>query len=191
MRYITRKLIWKLKYALRKLFIPALIFAAAVLYFSGRAGSLDNMFAPDTASAADNLDAADLVRVVDGDTIVVRYGGTEERVRLIGVDTPESVHPDRKQNEELGKLASDFTKETLSGVKTVYLEFDVEIRDKYDRLLCYVYWNRKGEQIMLNRYLVQQGYANTLTIPPNVKYKNEFRKDLKEAQEAKRGLWAD
>lgn len=106
-----------------------------------------------------------VVRVVDGDTFVIDRNGTEEKVRLIGVDTPESVHPDAAKNTDAGKSASEHTQELLTG-KSVYLEFDVQERDKYGRLLAYVYLD--GE--MLNERLLEEGYAVLATYPPNVKY---------------------
>lgn len=111
----------------------------------------------------------DVIRVVDGDTIVVNYNGTEETVRLIGVDTPESVHPTASKNTEAGVAASKFTTFYLSD-KQVELEFDVQERDQYGRLLAYVYLD--GE--MLNEKLLRTGYASIATYPPNVKYVNRF-----------------
>lgn len=111
----------------------------------------------------------DVVRVVDGDTIVVNYNGKEEKVRLIGVDTPESVHPDSSKNTEAGEIASDYTKAALEG-KQVELEFDVQERDQYGRLLAYVWIDGK----MYNETLLRDGVANLATYPPNVKYVDEF-----------------
>lgn len=127
-----------------------------------------------------------VVKVVDGDTIVVEHKGKEERVRLIGVDTPESVHPDASKNTEEGKTASKFTKSKLEG-KEVELEFDVQERDKYGRLLAYVWIN--GE--MYNKVLLKEGYAKVATFPPNVKYVDEFTSLEKEARENKKGLWGE
>ena len=110
-----------------------------------------------------------VIRVVDGDTIVVNYNGVEEYVRLIGVDTPESVHPDSFKNTEAGILASDYTKEKLEG-KEVELEFDVQQRDMYGRLLAYVYVGG----VMFNKILLEDGVANLATYPPNVKYVDDF-----------------
>lgn len=110
-----------------------------------------------------------VVRVVDGDTFVVNYNGVEEYVRLIGVDTPESVHPDSERNTEAGVLASDYTKARLEG-KQVELEFDVQQRDMYGRLLAYVY----VDGVMYNKTLLEDGVANLVTYPPNVKYVDDF-----------------
>lgn len=111
-----------------------------------------------------------VVRVVDGDTIVVDFNGAEEKVRLIGVDTPESVHPDSYKNTEAGVLASDYTKKNLDG-KQVELEFDVQERDQYGRLLAYVWL----DGVMYNKTLLQDGVANLATYPPNVKHVDAFK----------------
>lgn len=105
-----------------------------------------------------------IVRIVDGDTFIIDYNGVEERVRLIGVDTPESVHPDATKNSEFGKIASDFSKKYLDG-KEVSLELDVQERDKYGRILAYMY---VGGQ-MYNKILLQEGMAKVATYPPNVR----------------------
>lgn len=123
-------------------------------------------------------------RVVDGDTIVVNINGKDEKVRLIGVDTPESVHPNKNKNTEFGKVASNFTKNLLKG-KSVKLEFDVQQRDKYGRLLAYVYIGDK----MVNKELLTAGMAKVATFPPNVKYVEEFKALEKTAQKAKVGIW--
>lgn len=124
-----------------------------------------------------------VTRVVDGDTIVVNYNGEEERVRLIGIDTPETVHPSRGE-EPYGREASNFTKTGLEG-KQVGLEFDVQERDRYGRLLAYVWLNNQ----LFNENLVRDGYAKVSTYPPNVKYVDVFTAAQKEAREANRGLW--
>jgi micrococcal nuclease len=130
-----------------------------------------------------NLTMVEVLRVVDGDTIEVLYNGKKEDVRLIGVDTPETVHPS-KPVQPYGPEASAFTKAQLTG-KRVGLEFDVEQRDRYGRLLAYVWLDNK----MFNRTLIQEGYAQVATFPPNVKYVDDFTRLQKEAREARRGLW--
>jgi len=132
----------------------------------------------------DNL--YDVVRVVDGDTIVVNYNGTNEKVRLIGVDTPESVHVDKSKNTEEGVKVSDYTKSQLTG-KKVALELDVQERDKYGRILAYVYL----DGVMYNKTLLEIGYAKVATYPPNVKYVDEFTKIQEKARENKVGLWQE
>lgn len=130
---------------------------------------------------------ATVKRVVDGDTLVVAIGAQEERVRLIGVDTPESVDP-RRPVECFGKEASAFTASLVPEGTVVYLVRDVEARDRYDRLLAYVY--RDDDDLFVNAELVRQGYALPLTIPPNVAHSAELVALAAEAREAGRGLWS-
>lgn len=124
-------------------------------------------------------------RVVDGDTVRVRVGGKVEPVRLIGVDTPESVKPGSPV-ECFGKAAAAFTRRELEG-RRVRLERDAEPRDRYGRLLAYV--TREGAGRSHNEALVAEGYAKPLTIPPNVRYSDVFARLAREAREARRGLW--
>lgn len=138
-----------------------------------------------TNMSSSNLDTYKVTRVVDGDTIKVNFNGKEESVRLIGIDTPESVHPDAAKNVAEGKTASEYTKSLLEG-KEVTLEFDVQERDQYGRLLAYVYIGGT----MVNKLLLQEGYAQVSTYPPNVKYVNEFTTIQKTARENSKGFWA-
>lgn len=128
----------------------------------------------------------EVVRVVDGDTIIVKMDGKDERVRFIGVDTPESVHPDPALNSKMGKMASDFTKDLLDGQR-VGLELDVQERDRYGRVLAYVYLDDE----MVQKTLLSSGYAQVATFPPNVKYVDDFLALEARAREAKLGFWAD
>ena len=135
------------------------------------------------AVSQDDANTVRVIRVVDGDTVEVNIQGTKEKVRLIGVDTPETVHPTIGE-EPYGREASDFTKEKLTD-QTVELEFDVEERDRYGRLLAYVWLD--GE--MFNEVLLSDGYAQIATYPPNVRYVERFQTAQQEAREAERGLW--
>lgn len=129
-----------------------------------------------TGIALSSLEECKVNRVVDGDTFVTTINGKEVKVRLIGVDTPESVASDEyleqsgKENTEAGVEASEYTKSLISDT-TVYLEFDASTEDKYGRLLAYVYLDN-GE--MLQDILLSNGYANLMTIQPNVKYSDHF-----------------
>lgn len=125
-------------------------------------------------------------RVIDGDTVVVRLPGGEEHVRLVGIDTPETVDP-RKPVQCFGKEASNRTKALLPKGTAVRLERDVEARDKYGRLLAYLYRDEDG--MFVNLDLAEEGYARPLTIPPNVAYADRFAAAAAEAQQAGRGLW--
>ena len=122
-------------------------------------------------------------RVIDGDTIVVDIKGKQEKVRLIGVDTPETKHP-KKPVERFGKEAYLFTKEMVEG-KEVRLESDQQRRDRYGRLLAYVYLM---DGTFLNAEIIKQGYGFAYTRYP-FKYLEKFRGYEREARENKRGLW--
>ena len=134
--------------------------------------------------------------VYDGDTIKLADG---EKVRLIGIDTPESsqnkkLFRDAERSGEdvnrilaMGRKAAVHTRGLLDG-RRVRLEFDIERRDKYGRLLAYVY--RLDDGLFINQEIISSGYAYPMTIPPNIRYADEFRKLFREAQEAGRGLWA-
>lgn len=125
-------------------------------------------------------------RVIDGDTFEITNRGKPERVRLIGVDTPESVKPNSPV-EPYGIEASKYTKELIGG-KMVRLEFDVQERDKYGRLLAYVYLE---DGTMVNAKLLEEGMAVIMTIPPNVRMADTFLKIQRKAREEKKGLWKD
>lgn len=135
-------------------------------------------------------------RVVDGDTVIVDFPtGERERVRLIGVDTPETVHP-KKPVQHYGREASAFTKKELTG-KNVWLQMDVQVRDRYQRALGYVWMEKPGESEksvrkgMFNARLILEGYGQVMTIQPNVKCAEMFVKFQREAREQKKGLWKD
>ncbi len=123
-------------------------------------------------------------KVVDGDTLEVSGG---ERVRLIGIDTPESVAPDRPVGC-FGKEASRFTASLVPPGTQVRLVGDVEQRDRYGRLLAYVY--RRADGLFVNAELLRQGYAQLLTIPPNIAHTDEFSAIARQARENTQGLWA-
>lgn len=129
---------------------------------------------------------ARLERVVDGDTIAVRVGGRDERVRYIGVDTPETVKPNAPV-ECWGKAAHRLNARLLAGAGKVTLRFDRELRDRYGRLLAYVH--RPGERQSLNARLVAAGAARTLEIRPNTSRAAELARLQATARAAGRGLW--
>ena len=120
------------------------------------------------------------IRVVDGDTIIL---SGNERVRLIGVDTPETVDP-RRPVQYFGKEASAFTKRMVEG-KKVRLEYDQTRKDRYGRTLAYVYLD---DSTHLNAEIIKQGYGHAYTRFP-FRYLEEFRRYQREAREAGKGLW--
>ena len=139
-----------------------------------------------------------VTRIIDGDAIQVIYGGVERRIRLIGIDAPESridrkamkdanmSEHDIKTIVEMGAKAKAYVNGLIKRGDFITIEFDTQEKDRYGRLLCYVYLSN-GK--MLNEEIVKAGYANVKTIPPNVKYKDKFLKAFKYAKETKRGLW--
>ena len=131
------------------------------------------------------MDEVTLVRVVDGDTLVVRFDtGEDEKVRLIGVNTPESVAPDtyRTKNTKEGKAASDYVKAMLEDTDTLYLQTDTSDKDRYDRLLRYVwldvpddvYDKEEIKAKMLNAILVEDGIAEAIEYEPDTEYSDVF-----------------
>ena len=142
-----------------------------------------------TATAGDGSSggsAGRVVRVVDGDTIHVQLDGRRETVRYIGVDTPESVKPGTSV-QCFAKRASAFNGRLVAGER-VRLVPDAEERDRYGRLLAYVYRARDGR--FVNAALVRGGYAVALTIPPNVAHADDFRRLAAAARRKGRGLWS-
>jgi micrococcal nuclease len=125
----------------------------------------------------------DVVRIVDGDTIHVRLGGRLEKVRYIGIDTPETRHPGL--GEQPGGRAATAVNRELVGGKRVRLELDVQERDRYGRLLAYVWVG----DLMINAELVRRGYAQVLTVPPNLRHQELFLALQRDARRAGRGLW--
>lgn len=140
------------------------------------------------SAGSQQLQEALVTRAVDGDTIDVRVRGRSDRLRLIGVDTPERGRP-------LASEAAKFTRDWLEG-RQVWLEEDVQLRDRYSRRLAYVWLeqpqNRSLPEVrtkMFNAIIVAEGYAQLMTIPPNVRYVDMFKVLQTEARENSRGLW--
>ena len=151
--------------------------------------------APEAGSAEAT---ARVIRVVDGDTVEARIGGRVEDVRLIGVDTPETVKPGTPV-QCFGERASHFTKRWLTG-RRVRLVFGVERHDVYERLLAYVYLadstspvsqhgKGRARERLFNAILVRRGLARTLTIPPNDRFASRFQGYALAAARRGRGLW--
>ncbi|MEN3034245.1 MAG: thermonuclease family protein [Aquificaceae bacterium] len=140
-----------------------------------------------------------IVKVFDGDTFsCISVSQQEIKVRMLGIDTPESsanrkAHRDAERQGvsvdeiiRLGKISAEFTKNTLKPGMRVFLEQDVQPVDKYGRMLAYV-WLENGR--MLNEIIIEEGYAQVLTIPPNVKYQDILLEAQRRARESKKGLW--
>jgi micrococcal nuclease len=141
----------------------------------------------ETALVADGVAGARLVRVIDGDTIVARVGGRDERVRYIGIDTPETVKPNTPV-QCFGPQAHDLNARLLGAAGTpLTLRFDRELRDRYGRLLAYVFRARDG--LFVNADLLGAGAARTLPISPNTGHAAQLDAVQREARVAGRGLW--
>ena len=131
---------------------------------------------------AGEIQTATLIRVVDGDTLLVDLDGAEERVRLLGIDCPESVNPDPEKNTPEGAEASAYTKSLLSEGQTLYLEQDRTDRDAYDRLLRYVWLDQPTGSIdgsvirekMLNGIILSAGHARIWDSKEDTKYRVFF-----------------
>jgi micrococcal nuclease len=140
-----------------------------------------------SAPAAGPPGTGRVIRVVDGDTAHIMIGGEDEAVRFIGVDTPET-HGRGGLRECFGAEATKRTESLIPPGTEVRLVRDVESRDRYGRLLAYVYRQRDG--LFVNLALARDGYAVPLTIAPNVAHTDEFVAAAREAREADRGLWS-
>ncbi len=157
--------------------IPILVFVLFLLPSHSLTGH------PSPALASNHL----VIRIVDGDTILVNYEEKPEKVRLLCVNTPESVHPDKKQNIPMGKVASDYTKKRLRG-KYVNLEFEGPIRGKYGRLLAYVL----VDGINFNLELVKQGLSPYYTkYGLSQRYDQKFREAERYARKHELNIWGD
>lgn len=171
----------------------AVLTLAAAFYFGGKA------IAPaKTISAERASDGASYIvsRVVDGDTLKLSNG---EKVRLVGIDTPE-LHPSNKLDRDaarsrrdasvimgMGKNASNFMKSLVLG-KNIRIEYDVKKRDRYGRILGYAYLE---DGTFVNAKMIEEGYAQVMTVPPNVKYSDLFLRLEKKARQEGKGLWKD
>ena len=151
----------KIKFTYRILIIASLVLIG-MIFLPGRTKQKDS---------EKKLFKAQLIRVVDGDTLLVNFEDREVYVRLIGIDAPESVNPDETKNTPEGIEASKWLKDYLKDINEIQLEFDIERTDKYDRILAYVYVDEK----MLNKTILENGYAKKMTIEPNTKYVNVIK----------------
>ena len=168
-----------------------IIIIGVIAYFFGG----ESVFNVGNDSGNQDFVQALIVRAVDGDTAVVRIDGQEKRVRFLGVDTPETVHPN-KPVQFYGKEASSFTKESLNG-RRVWLEYDSNPQDRYGRHLAYIWLNNPKtinestiRENMFNARLLLGGYAKVMIIKPNRRYETEFSKFQEEARNKKLGVWS-
>lgn len=167
----------------------AAIVVGALVVSAGACAVRSSSGSPAAAPARADGANATVDRVVDGDTIrvvLLTGGGGVESVRLIGIDTPETKDP-RRPVQCFGREAAAFTARLLPPATRVRLVRDVEARDRYGRLLAYVY--RAHDGLFVNRALVERGFARPLTIPPNVAHVDTFVASAGAARAHGRGLW--
>lgn len=151
-------------------------------YLSDGASIETDKEGPSAEKTKVQLEKVRLIRVVDGDTLLAEIEETETYVRLIGINAPESVASDEylektgKENTQEGREASEFVKELLTGQEWIWLEYDEEKKDQYERTLAYVWLSEDASDLenMLNARLVAEGYARPMTIKPNVRHAQEL-----------------
>ncbi len=141
-----------------------------------------------------------VLKVIDGDTLRIRLKGKAEKIRLIGIDTPEMRVNDKAQRDarrskmdistilRQGQESRRFVRTLVKQGDRIRVVFDVQKRDRYGRLLGYVYLS---DGRMLNEEIIRAGFASLLSIPPNIRYQKRFQKVFMEARHHKRGLWND
>jgi micrococcal nuclease len=158
-------------------------FAVLALLGTGKADELLSL----VRSATEQHGSSDarVTRVVDGDTIKVSQGGETQTVRYIGVDTPETKRPGTPV-QCYGKAASAYNEKLVDGER-VKLRFDRERRDRYGRLLAYVY--RKRDGLFVNAALVRKGYARSMPFKPNTAHATQFARLQHKARQSNVGLW--
>ena len=176
---------------LRNRLLPLLLAVFIIFTFSSC------IFYPEQVAEDLMLTRVRVTRIVDGDTVYVRFSnGLEEKVRLIGVDAPEINHP-TKGEEHFGVESAEYAYNLLNNI-VAWLEFDEGERDQYGRMLAYL-WLEKPEAAseteirkkMFNARLLLDGYARQVIFQPNVKYVEYFSAFVNEARRNKRGLWAE
>ena len=139
-----------------------------------------------TINANNEYDTGTIVSIVDGDTVDVNTNNITKRVRLIGIDTPETKHPTKK-TECYGKEANTYMAKLLPKGTKINLVYDKETKDKYGRILAYVYI--KSNNIFVNLNLVSNGYAKTMKFKPNTLHAYEFEIAQTKAKTNQIGLW--
>ncbi len=136
---------------------------------------------------------AEIVYVIDGDTVIVRMDGREEKIRMIGIDAPESVSAEEEENSVYGEIASEYTRENLKEGMKVYLTFDKERRDPYERVLAYIWLDTDLKDVNnLYQYkMVSEGYALAVCYEPNTTYRYLLDDAMQDAIANESGLWAE
>ena len=156
------------------------------------------VFETEEVEEESTLEEVNFVRVVDGDTIIVKdASGANKRLRMIGIDTPESVAAEEERNNEYGVMASDYTKDLLKDCDKLYVEYDVDADDQYDRILAYLWLQEVSDTFdedsiknyMVNAIIVENGYGVAKTYNPTVAHDDFLHELTAEAREDSVGLW--
>jgi micrococcal nuclease len=164
--------------------IRSILFSALVIF---TACNLNEISVQQNDIAEENYVFYTVKKVSDGDTFWIENGTEKgEKVRMTGIDTPESHKSERKDVQYFGNEAEEYSRKLLLG-KKVRLEYDVTPKDKYGRTLAYVYLE---DGTFVNAHLIENGYAKAFTFPPNVRYADEFVQLEQQARAQNEGLWA-
>lgn len=136
--------------------------------------------------------SAEIVYVIDGDTIIASWNGKEHKVRMIGIDAPESVSATEEENTVYGELASEYTKANLHEGMKIYLTFDIERTDIYGRTLAYIWLNTDFTDMnnLYQNQMVSEGYAIAVKYEPNILYWQVLEASMLDAVTNKSGLWS-
>ena len=147
------------------------------------AEKLQSLLKPEPRPETDSR-PCEVLYAIDGDTLLLLVDGEKTTVRLIGIDAPESVHPETENNSPEGVLAAQRMRELVSGRK-VTLEYDAERTDRFGRTLAYVY----ADGVLLEDYMLSEGLARAMSLEPNTRYEHHFAKLEREAEKAGAGFW--
>lgn len=165
--------------------VAAIVILVLGFQFLNQTG-LFKFLASSTSDGPDNSEQVHVERVVDGDTFIARDDSNERiKVRLIGIDTPETVKPNTPV-QPYGKEASQYTKSKLTN-KDVFLEYDKEKEDRYGRILAYVWLDK---ETLYNEQLVKEGLAREKYFAPNGKYRSVFKQAEQQAQSEHKNIWS-
>ncbi len=177
---------WHKYYLKSKWFLAGIVIMLVCLIWCGR------LFMQEQMPKTDYVNA-EIVYVIDGDTVIVRMDGREEKIRMIGIDAPESVSAEEEENSVYGEIASEYTKENLKEGMKVYITFDKERKDPYERILAYIWLDTNMEDVNnLYQYkMVSEGYALAVYYEPNTTYRYLLDDAMQDAIANINGLWAE
>ena len=165
------------------------VLAVAILMLQGPLGSVASSF--ETSALPADAERATVMRVTDGDTIVVEINGAIERVRYLGLDAPEIARPDDNAAAECGGDEALASNEELVAGRSVALERDVNDRDRFGRLLRHVWVAHRGDWLLVGERLIETGAVEARTYRPDTRRDDEFDAAERHARESGLGIWGD